>query len=65
MPKLKTNRSAAKRFKRSKRGVIKRHKMGARHLKTNKSPKRVRNLRKSTSLSNREKARVLKMLPYS
>jgi large subunit ribosomal protein L35 len=65
MPKMKTNRAAAKRFRRTKRGAIMRHQMGARHLKTAKSPKRVRKLRKATTLSEREKARVKRMLPYS
>ena len=65
MPKLKTNRAAAKRFKRSKNGKIKRHQVGARHLKTAKSPKRLRNLRKSVALNDAEKKRVKKMLPYS
>lgn len=65
MPKMKTNRAAAKRFRRTKNGTVLRHQMGGRHLKTAKSPKRVRNLRKAAVLSDREKLRVKRMLPYS
>lgn len=39
MPKLKTNRGAAKRFRKTKNGKIMRGKAGTRHLKTAKSPK--------------------------
>ncbi len=47
MPKMKTNKSASKRFKVTKTGKIKRHKAFASHLKTHKSAKRRRNLRKA------------------
>lgn len=65
MPKIRTNRAAAKRFSVTKNGNIKRMKAGARHLKTAKSPKRVRNLRAATLLSDAEKNRINKLLPYS
>ncbi len=65
MPKLKTNRGAAKRFRRTKNGSFKRQKAYARHLKAVKSPKRLRNLRKATLVSPEETPRVKKMLPYS
>ena len=65
MPKLKTNRSAAKRFRRTKNGKFKRNKSGARHIMTKKSPKRKRNLRKAGLLSDQDQKIVAKMLPYS
>jgi large subunit ribosomal protein L35 len=65
MPKMKTNRGAAKRFKRTKGGDFKRYKAFDRHLKTAKSPKRCRNLRKSSTLDATEKRRISKLLPYA
>jgi large subunit ribosomal protein L35 len=47
MPKKKTHRGAAKRFKITKSGKIKRSKAGKSHLLTSKSPKRKRRLRQS------------------
>ncbi len=47
MPKLKTNRGAAKRFKVTASGKIKRNKANRNHLLTKKTTKRKRNLRKS------------------
>jgi large subunit ribosomal protein L35 len=64
MPKIKTNRSAAKRFKKTKNGSYKRFKAGSRHLLTHKSPKRKRNLRTATGVDDADKARVTMMLPY-
>ncbi|GAB6887375.1 50S ribosomal protein L35 [Desulfothermus okinawensis JCM 13304] len=46
MPKLKTHRGAAKRFKVTGTGKIKRRKAYHSHILTKKSPKRKRNLRK-------------------
>lgn len=65
MPKIRTNRAAAKRFSFTKNGGVKRMKAGARHLKTVKSPKRIRNLRQATLLSDAEKKRIKQLLPYS
>lgn len=65
MPKLKTNRGAAKRFRRTKSGEFKRQKAYARHLKAAKTPKRLRKLRQATLISPQEIGRVKKMLPYS
>ncbi len=64
MPKIKTNRAAAKRFKRTKSGQFKCHKQGARHLMNGKSAKRRRGLRKSTLVEQTEIGRVKIMLPY-
>jgi len=61
-PKMKTNRAAAKRFKRTGSGRIKRNKAYHGHLFTRKSPKRLRNLRKSDMVAGSDEARVNKML---
>ena len=63
MPKLKTNRSAAKRFKATGSGKIKRNRAYHRHILTKKSPKRKRNLRKSTLVAKNDEARVKRMVP--
>jgi len=65
MPKLKTSRSAAKRFKTTGTGKVKRNKPFARHLMASKTPKRKRNLRQATLVAPAEMARVKKMLPYA
>ncbi len=65
MPKLKTNRAAAKRFKATKNGGFKRGKAFGRHLKTVKSAKRRRAMRTAGMLDSTEMSRVKKMLPYS
>ncbi len=61
-PKMKTNRAAAKRFKRTGSGRVKRNKAYHGHLFTAKSPKRKRNLRQGAMLSGSDLARVNKML---
>ena len=48
MPKIKTNRAAAKRFKKTGTGKLKRNKAYKSHILTKKSTKRKRNLRQST-----------------
>ena len=48
MPKMKTNRAAAKRFKKTGTGKLKRNKAYKSHILTKKSAKRKRNLRKAT-----------------
>jgi len=65
MPKIKTNRGAAKRFKPTKNGGFKRGKAFGRHLKTAKTAKRRRNLRTAGMLDAAETPRVRKLLPYS
>ena len=47
MPKIKTNRAAAKRFKKTATGLLKRNKAYKSHILTKKSTKRKRNLRQS------------------
>ena len=65
MPKMKTNRGAAKRFSRTKNGSFKRQHAYARHLKAVKSPKRRRNLRQATLVSAEETPRMKRLLPYA
>lgn len=60
--KMKTNRAAAKRFKITGSGRIKRSKAFKGHLLTSKSPKRLRNLRKSGMVAACDESRARKML---
>jgi len=64
MPKMKTNRSAAKRFKRTNSGRFKRSQAYRGHLSASKTTKRQRRLRKSTHVSDADQVRVKGMLPY-
>jgi large subunit ribosomal protein L35 len=65
MPKIKTNKGAAKRFKKTASGHWKRRKANSSHILTKKSTKRKRNLRKSTLVDKTEKKRVDRMIPYA
>ena len=65
MPKLKTKKGAAKRFKVTESGKIKRKKAYRGHILTKKSSKRKRNLRKPEYVFSGEKKTVHRMLPYS
>jgi large subunit ribosomal protein L35 len=62
MPKMKSNRGAAKSFKKTGSGKIKRHKAYKSHILTSKSKKRKRNLRKATLVSAADTPRVKTML---
>lgn len=64
MPKMKTHRGAAKRFKKSGTGKIRRAKAFHSHILTKKSPKRKRNLRKITEVSKGDAKVIERMLPY-
>jgi large subunit ribosomal protein L35 len=63
MPKMKTNRSAAKRFRLTGSGKVVRRKMGMRHILTKKSPKRKRFLSKLTVVDSASIKAVLRMVP--
>jgi len=65
MPKLKTNRGAAKRFTRTAGGGFKRQHANKNHILTKKSPKRIRQLRKAGMVDANDVASVRKMLPYA
>jgi len=58
MPKMKSKRSAAKRFKPTGSGNVKRSHAFAGHILTKKTTKRKRNLRKSTLVSNSDEKNI-------
>ncbi len=64
MPKLKTHRGAAKRFKKSARGKIQRHHAFHSHILTKKRPGRKAALGSETEVSGANRKTVKKMLPY-
>ncbi len=64
MPKMKTNRGAAKRFKKTGTGKIKRHKAYTSHILTKKSTKQKRGLRKSGLVDSANAKAIRKILPY-
>ena len=63
MPKMKTNRAAAKRFKVTGTGKLKRMKANKSHILTKKSSKRKRDLRTAT-MTDKTNEQVMKKLPY-
>ena len=64
MPKMKTSRAAAKRFKLTGTGKLKRAKAYKSHILTKKSTKRKRNLRKGTMTDATNVKNMKKILPY-
>ena len=64
MPKLKTKRAAAKRFKLTGTGKLKRSKAYKRHILTKKTTKNKRNLRKATTVDASNVKTMKKVLPY-
>ncbi len=64
MPKMKTHRGAAKRFKVTGTGKIKRNHAFKSHILTKKSAKRKRNLRKAAIMSAADAQRIIKLIPY-
>lgn len=64
MPKMKTHRGAAKRFRKTGNGKIKRVKAYHSHLLECKTSKRKRNLRKGTYVSKADQARIERLIPY-
>lgn len=65
MPKMKTHRGAAKRFKYTKNGKVKRFKAYKSHLLSSKTRKRKRNLRKGTMVHPTDMGRIKILLPYA
>jgi len=63
MPKIKTHRGAAKRFKLTGSGKFKRSKAFKQHILTSKSQKRKRNMRLSGMVADVDMAAVQRMLP--
>lgn len=64
MPKLKTHRGAAKRFKKTATGKIMRSSAFKRHLLSSKTTKRKRQLKGTTLLAEQDQAKVERMIPY-
>jgi large subunit ribosomal protein L35 len=64
MPKIKTNRTASKKFSINKKGTIKRAGAHHTHNTAKKSPKQRRNLRKNKIVNSCDAGAVRKQLPY-
>ncbi|MCR5761661.1 MAG: 50S ribosomal protein L35 [Sphaerochaetaceae bacterium] len=64
MPKMKTRRAAAKRYRVTGTGKVRYKKQGLRHILTKKTTKRKRNLRATGILHESEAKKVRVMLPY-
>lgn len=64
MPKQKTSRGAAKRFKVTGTGKLKRRKANLRHILTTKTTKQKRNLRKSVVVDATNARAIRRLLPY-
>jgi large subunit ribosomal protein L35 len=64
MPKIKTNRAAAKRFKVSGTGKIRRRQAYLRHINTHMTRKRKRNLGKSANVASVDAKSIRLLIPY-
>jgi len=64
MPKIKTNRGAAKRFKRTGTGKLRRRRAYDNHILTKKSPKRKQRLAKGTLVSDADQPAMDRLIPY-
>ena len=64
MPKMKTNRSVAKRFRKTGTGKVRKPRSFRSHLLTGRSRKRKRNNRRLDVLSKADEKRIKVMLPY-
>lgn len=64
MPKMKTNRTAAKRFKVSGSGRVRRPKAGGNHGMQEKSRKRIRRLRNNDMVDKVLEKKIKRLLPY-
>ena len=65
MPKMKTNRGAAKRLKVTGTGKVAYSKSHASHILTKKTTKRKRSLRKSKTIDKTNEAMVKRLIPYA
>jgi large subunit ribosomal protein L35 len=65
MPKMKTNRAAAKRFKVTGKGRVRRSKQGGQHGMIGKSRTRRRRLRDNDMVAPALEARIKRLLPYA
>ena len=64
MPKLKTHKGAAKRFKKTASGKVKRSHAFLRHILTSKEQNRKRGLRHSELVSDADTPKIKRMIPY-
>jgi len=64
MPKIKTNRGAAKRFRKTGTGKIRRNKAFTSHILTKKTTKRKRDLRQSTVVAKVDEKNISRLIPY-
>jgi large subunit ribosomal protein L35 len=64
MPKIKTNRGAAKRFRKTGTGKIRRSRAFSSHILTKKSTKRKRHLRQGTLVDKTDAKNVSRLIPY-
>ena len=64
MPKIKTNRGAAKRFRKTGSGKILRNSAFTSHILTTKTTKRKRNLRKASIMAPSDAKRISVLIPY-
>lgn len=64
MPKIKTNRGAAKRFRKTGTGKIRRNRAYTSHILTKKTTKRKRDLRQSTIVAAVDEKNIARLIPY-
>ena len=64
MPKLKTNRGAAKRFSKTASGKVKHRQSHRSHILTKKSTKRKRHLRAMQLAHDHDQKAICRMIPY-
>ncbi|MBM4263557.1 MAG: 50S ribosomal protein L35 [Deltaproteobacteria bacterium] len=64
MPKIKTNRAAAKRFRVTASGKVKRNKGFKSHILSTKGKKRKRQLRQGTTVAAVDERNIKKLIPY-
>ena len=64
MPKMKSNSGAAKRFKRTGSGKIRKNSAFTSHILTTKTTKRKRNLRKASIMAPSDAKRIKVLIPY-
>ncbi|MBN2144257.1 MAG: 50S ribosomal protein L35 [Candidatus Aureabacteria bacterium] len=65
MPKLKTNKSVSKRFKKTASGLFKRNKTRRRHLMISKNTKQKRQFRKKVIVKQQDAKRLSRLMPYA
>ena len=64
MPKIKTNRGAAKRFRKTGTGKIRRNQAYTSHILTKKTTKRKRNLRQGAIVAKVDERNIAQLIPY-